>query len=239
MIKRWNLRKNLSPQEWKAIEHKTKKRKADDKDSDIYLNGFLVPRKKVQTGFAHHITPSLGHVYISVPSPQTPPGVIIRTPGTPLARTPGTPRDAGATGIPAIPGIHVLRLDNLPWLQLKRLLESQVGLDYNWVAQLFSGGDARVRQAFSSGPAPPSSVSSFSGSSVQAIPSRSSNSAAFASISSLFAGLVPPSVKPDSVEFIPAVHSRMQAISPELNAGEHLSTINALFGPFSKDTLSE
>lgn len=65
MLKRWNLRKNLSELEWKVIDHKTKKRKADDKDSDIYLNGFLIPQKRVQTGFAHYINPCFGQLSTS------------------------------------------------------------------------------------------------------------------------------------------------------------------------------
>jgi ankyrin repeat protein len=72
-----------------------------------------------------------------------------------------------------------------------------------------------------------------------AIPLRSNDSVTLQVTSSLFSGLVPSSVGRDSVEFIPAVHSRLQAVSLELSEGEHLSSIHALLGPLNKDTFSQ
>jgi len=152
----------------------------------------------------------------------------------------------------------MLQLDNLPSLQFRRLFAPRgnvfrsdhvikliygtVDVDRNLVAHMLNGGNSQVYRAFENIPVSLDMVlpnSSTSGSSAQAVPLGSNNSAAFPATSSLFAGLVPSSVKQDSREFIPAVHSRLQAVSLELNEGEHLSSIHALLGPFNKDTLSQ
>jgi len=194
-----------------------------------------------------------------VPSPQTPPGIIIRTPGTPAAHTPGTPGFVGRAPTLENLGTYMLQLDNLPSLQFRRLFAPRgnifrsdhvikliygiVDPDRNLVAQMLNGGDPQVRRAFENIPVSLDMVlpnsSAFSGSSTRAVLLGSNNGAAFPATSSLFAGLVPSSVKQDSVEFIPAIHSRLQAVSLEMSEGEHLSSIHALLGPFNKDTLSE
>ena len=83
------------------------------------------------------------------------------------------------------------------------------------------------------------SLSSASGSSTQAVQLGVSGGATAAATASLFSGLVPSSVARESVEFVPAVHSRLQAISLELFEGEQLSSIQALLGPINKKFLTE
>jgi hypothetical protein len=63
-FKKWNLRKNLSKKEWEFVHVRTKKRKACDKDSAVYLNDFLIPAKRVQKEFDRSFTnPRLGYSY--------------------------------------------------------------------------------------------------------------------------------------------------------------------------------
>ena len=47
-FKQWGLRKNLKSHEWKAIRHHTSKRKFNGKESDLYVDGILIPNKKVR-----------------------------------------------------------------------------------------------------------------------------------------------------------------------------------------------
>ena len=150
---------------------------------------------------------------------------------------------------------YVPRLDNLPWLRFQRLFEPQgnlyrfahatkliygtVNFDPNFVDQMFN---PRVHQAFGNILSSPDTAPrnlSIPALLAPAIPLRSNDSATLQVTSSLFSGLVPSSVGRDSVEFIPAVHSRLQAVSLELSEGEHLSSIHALLGPFNKDTFSQ
>lgn len=42
------MRKNLRSHEWKAVHHHTSKRKLIGKESDLYVDGILVPNKKVR-----------------------------------------------------------------------------------------------------------------------------------------------------------------------------------------------
>jgi hypothetical protein len=96
----------------------------------VYLNGSLIPAKRVKKEFDRSFTnPRFVYSYSEgelllyslsgnilipavAPSPQTPPGVLVRTPGTP---------GNGASYNVATPGI---RLDNLPWFQFQEMLES-------------------------------------------------------------------------------------------------------------------
>jgi hypothetical protein len=63
VLKQWNLRKNLADPEWIAIDHKTKKRKAENKESAVYLNEFRIPTKKVKSELARRFPPTYGEWY--------------------------------------------------------------------------------------------------------------------------------------------------------------------------------
>ena len=47
-FKQWKMRKNLKSHEWKAVHHHTSKRKHSGKESDLYVDGVLIPNKKVR-----------------------------------------------------------------------------------------------------------------------------------------------------------------------------------------------
>lgn len=76
-------------------------------------------------------------MYCAVPSPETPDGIAVKTPGTPgslqVARTPRTPGGFHVTHTPGTPGNQSspqaldpwniqLRLHDLPWYQFKQAL---------------------------------------------------------------------------------------------------------------------
>jgi hypothetical protein len=47
-FKKWNFRKNLKQDEWKFIARKVAKRRLDAKETDLYINGVLIPQRKVE-----------------------------------------------------------------------------------------------------------------------------------------------------------------------------------------------
>lgn len=53
-FKRWNFRKSLSKEEWKPVRHKVLARKREGKESDVYLEGVLMPAKKVKRGIGRY-----------------------------------------------------------------------------------------------------------------------------------------------------------------------------------------
>ncbi|KAI9737564.1 MAG: hypothetical protein M1834_009719 [Cirrosporium novae-zelandiae] len=82
-LKAWNFRKNLTSPEWDFIGHRIQKRKRDKKDSNVYINGALIPFKKVKKEVSRNMLPS----YYSAPSPQTPEGISVCTPQAFLLRS--------------------------------------------------------------------------------------------------------------------------------------------------------
>ncbi|KAF2109741.1 ankyrin repeat-containing domain protein [Lophiotrema nucula] len=82
-FKRWKFRKNLKKEEWIPVKKKVLARKREGKESDIYLEGVLMPAKKVKRGIGRYRKADneidlFSHDYASVP--QTPDGIIIATP---------------------------------------------------------------------------------------------------------------------------------------------------------------
>jgi selenocysteine-specific translation elongation factor len=47
-FKKWEFRKNLKNQEWRDVHVHLSKRKRDGKESDLYVDGILVPSKEIQ-----------------------------------------------------------------------------------------------------------------------------------------------------------------------------------------------
>lgn len=47
-FRKWGFRKNLKGAEWGVIRHHVSKRKREGKDSNLYVDGILVPAKKVR-----------------------------------------------------------------------------------------------------------------------------------------------------------------------------------------------
>jgi hypothetical protein len=53
-FKRWGFRKNLTKEEWTPIRQKVLARKRAGKESDVYLEGVLMPAKKVKRGIGRY-----------------------------------------------------------------------------------------------------------------------------------------------------------------------------------------
>jgi hypothetical protein len=54
----WGFKKNSTDEKWKYIGYKLQKRNLEGKESDTYVNGKLVPRKKVKKEVPRHCLPS-------------------------------------------------------------------------------------------------------------------------------------------------------------------------------------
>lgn len=105
-FEQWDFKKNSTDAKWKFIAQKTEKRTLEGKESDIYLDGKLVPRKKVKKEISRHTPPSWQAVPIAGRSPTPPSGIDIRTP----------PRDRN----PSVQYVHI------PWFEFERLVEPQI-----------------------------------------------------------------------------------------------------------------
>jgi len=57
-FKQWNFEKNSTKEKWKFIARCLKKRKLDGKESETYINGKLIPRKKVKKEVSRYYMPS-------------------------------------------------------------------------------------------------------------------------------------------------------------------------------------
>lgn len=53
-LKRWKFRKNLTKEEWTPVRHKVLARKREGKESDVYLEGVLMPAKRVKRGIGRY-----------------------------------------------------------------------------------------------------------------------------------------------------------------------------------------
>jgi hypothetical protein len=53
-FKRWKFRKNLTKEEWTPVRQKVLARKREGKESDVYLEGVLMPAKKVKRGIGRY-----------------------------------------------------------------------------------------------------------------------------------------------------------------------------------------
>ncbi|OCK89480.1 uncharacterized protein K441DRAFT_278185 [Cenococcum geophilum 1.58] len=47
-FRKWGFRKNVNPSVWKFINHRQSKRKRAGKESDVYIDGVLVPKDKIR-----------------------------------------------------------------------------------------------------------------------------------------------------------------------------------------------
>lgn len=57
-FEQWGFKKNSTDEKWKYVAHKLQKRDLEGKESDIYVNGKLVTRKKVKKEVSRHSLPS-------------------------------------------------------------------------------------------------------------------------------------------------------------------------------------
>ncbi|RFU25811.1 hypothetical protein B7463_g10515, partial [Scytalidium lignicola] len=64
-LRQLGIEKNSTNESWKYIAQKLNKRKRDGKDSEIYINGKLIPRKKINKEVSRYTLPSLEQMPIS------------------------------------------------------------------------------------------------------------------------------------------------------------------------------
>jgi hypothetical protein len=57
-LDQWGFKKNSTDEKWKFIARTLEKRELDGKESDTYINGKLVPRKRVKKEVSRHCLPS-------------------------------------------------------------------------------------------------------------------------------------------------------------------------------------
>lgn len=101
------MRKNLTNEEWNYTLLRVRKRKFDGKESDVYLNGRVVPDKRIKKEMSRHFTLTQEQLLDTVSIPSTPEAITVSTPhATVLAA-------AGST-----------ILHNLPYFQFQAFLES-------------------------------------------------------------------------------------------------------------------
>ena len=105
-LRKWNIRKNLTNEEWNYTLLQVRKRKFDGKESDVYLNGRMVAEKRVKKEMSRHFTLTQEQSFGTVSIPSTPEAITVSTPN--------------AT-VPAAAGNMILY--NLPYFQLQAYLE--------------------------------------------------------------------------------------------------------------------
>ena len=120
-LSKWQVKKTSKGEEWKFIEHRLRKRDLEGKDSETYINGELVPSKKIKKEISRHVLPrfkqvcnnaeQLGTCNAPSPSPATPEGIMVCTPAAVMVCTP----PAGSN--------CVIVVSNLPCFEFEDLLE--------------------------------------------------------------------------------------------------------------------
>lgn len=106
-LKKWDIRKNLTNEEWNYTLLKVRKRKFHGIESDVYLNGRTVPEKRIKKEMSRHFTLTQEQFFDTVSIPSTPEAITVSTPNaTVLAAETNTV------------------LHNLPYFQFQALLES-------------------------------------------------------------------------------------------------------------------
>ncbi|KAH8651560.1 ankyrin repeat-containing domain protein [Tricladium varicosporioides] len=101
----WGFKKNSTDAKWKFIARKLQKRNLEGKESDTYIDGKLVPRKKVKKEVSRHPLPSWQIISIAGRSPSPLGGIEIHTP----------PREH----TPFVKYLHI------PWFEFETLVEPQ------------------------------------------------------------------------------------------------------------------
>jgi len=64
-FKIWKFRKNLKSHEWIFVHYRFNKRERCGKESELYVDGVLVPKKKIKKETARHNFPSITERYAS------------------------------------------------------------------------------------------------------------------------------------------------------------------------------
>jgi hypothetical protein len=62
-FKKWKFRKHRKHLEWKFVHHRIEKRKRGGKESNLYIGGVLIPKKKIRKETSRHNFPTLQERY--------------------------------------------------------------------------------------------------------------------------------------------------------------------------------
>ncbi|KAE8442754.1 hypothetical protein EG329_002894 [Mollisiaceae sp. DMI_Dod_QoI] len=105
-LDKWGLKKHSTKEKWEYISQKLQKRKLEGKESDTFINGKLVPLKKVKKETSRHALPSWQIMGNTGQSPLSLIGIEIRTP----------------------PHEHVFFVEylHIPWFEFETLVEPQI-----------------------------------------------------------------------------------------------------------------
>ncbi|TVY25720.1 Ankyrin-1 [Lachnellula hyalina] len=104
----WKLSKNSTGDKWKFVARKLEKRKHEGKESATYIDGKLIPKKKIRREISRYCSLSSSYTTLhTAPSPEPLPGVEVCTP-------------AGGAGRPQI--VDYL---HIPWFEFEILFQSQ------------------------------------------------------------------------------------------------------------------
>ncbi|CZR60330.1 uncharacterized protein PAC_10226 [Phialocephala subalpina] len=81
LLEKCGSRKNHTSQDWEIVGQKVENRKRKGRESDVYLDGQLMPRKKLRKEISRHPVSTVQKLeQAQAPSPRTPPGFIVCTP---------------------------------------------------------------------------------------------------------------------------------------------------------------
>ncbi|KFA79216.1 hypothetical protein S40288_02350 [Stachybotrys chartarum IBT 40288] len=83
-LKRWGFSKKKTKEMWQVISGKVRKRKQNHKKTNVYLDGILVPAKKLSKEMSRQgfMSTTERLTWAQAPSPRTPEGFNFRTPST-------------------------------------------------------------------------------------------------------------------------------------------------------------
>ncbi|KAF8245698.1 hypothetical protein K440DRAFT_686657, partial [Wilcoxina mikolae CBS 423.85] len=191
----WKLRKNLNNVEWKFVHHRMEKRKRDDKESVLWVDGIEIANKRVKKEISRHSRPllqSAGQRYTSAPSPKTPAGISVLTPFEEI--------------------FFAFNPENLPWFQFQGFFESKVKINHGLVTT-DAGGQVpgSGQQIFNS--ISPDQLSS----SARANEMQVSTGISTPDFNSLFSGLSSIIAEPD-IDIVDNISSRYSRIRTSLLA---------------------
>jgi hypothetical protein len=60
---KWKFRKHCKHPDWKFVHYRIEKRKRGDKESDLYIDGVLIPKKKIRKETSRHNLPTIQEYY--------------------------------------------------------------------------------------------------------------------------------------------------------------------------------
>ncbi|MCJ1280611.1 hypothetical protein MMC21_008440 [Puttea exsequens] len=127
-FKKWDFRKNLTKDEWITLTDKIKKRKRDDKESEVCVYQLPMDPKKVKKAISRYGSTSTMH--FQAPSPRTPEGITIRTPlPAPATLPPGRTSPSHVVSTPMRADYPTALVNSLPFMQFKSVVNIEAQLE--------------------------------------------------------------------------------------------------------------